>query len=313
MLQSLTIHETKGTLRGFNKGGFIKVSTTGSFEQRLVTAYGDLSGALRSAADYLLANPLDAVSRPLRTVSRTSGVSPATFSRLAKALDYPSFDDLRDEMREKIDRRVNNFADRAGQLQRDHVEGASNFLNAHFAACQNNLELTLSNLSQDEVASVADVLAGSRKVLLLGALGSTGVVEYLSYMANFCADNWTLANRMGASLGGALSGLDKRDALLIVTKPPFAVSVIKAARLARELGVFVVVITDTHTCPALEHASASFVVSTESPHFYSSYVSTMFLLETIVGMVVGRAGVAAQDRIAEVELHNRQLAEVWSE
>lgn len=110
-----------------------------------------------------------------------------------------------------------------------------------------------------------------------------------------------------------MSGLDKRDALLIVTKPPFAVSVIKAARLARALGVFVVVITDTHTCPALESASASFVVSTDSPHFYSSYVSTMFLLEAIVGMVVGRAGVAAQDRIAEVELHNRQLAEVWSE
>lgn len=289
------------------------MSTSDSFEQRLAVAYGDLSGALRSAADYLVANPLDAVSRPLRTVSRTSGVSPATFSRLAKALDYPSFDVLRDEMRDKIDRKVNNFANRAGQLQKEHGDGASNFLHAHFAACQNNLKLTMANLNSDEIAAVSDVLSGARKVLLLGALGSTGAVEYLSYMANFCSDNWTLANRMGASLGGALSGLDKRDALLIVTKPPFAVSVIKAARLARDLGVFVVVITDTHTCPALEHASASFVVSTDSPHFYSSYVSTMFLLETIVGMVVGRAGVAAQDRIAEVELHNRQLAEVWSE
>jgi DNA-binding MurR/RpiR family transcriptional regulator len=289
------------------------VSTSDSFEQRLAVAYGDLSGAMRSAADYLVANPLDAVSRPLRTVSRTSGVSPATFSRLAKVLGYPSLDDLRDEMRDKIDRKVNNFADRAGQLQKEHSDGGSNFLQAHFTACRNNLELTMANLNPDDITAVADVLSGARKVLLLGALGSTGVVEYLSYMANFCSDTWMLANRMGASLGGALSGLDKRDALLIVTKPPFAVSVIKAARLARELGVFVVVITDTHTCPALEHASASFVVSTDSPHFYSSYVSTMFLLETIVGMVVGRAGIAAQDRIAEVELHNRQLAEVWAE
>ncbi|WP_424940695.1 MurR/RpiR family transcriptional regulator [Aliiroseovarius sp. S253] len=284
-----------------------------SFEKRLAVAYSDLSGALRAAADYLVANPLDAVSRPLRTVSSQSGVSPATFSRLARALDYPSFDVLRDEMRDKIDRKVNNFADRAGQLQREHGDGKSDFLEAHFTACQHNLKMTLSNLDPDAIASVADVLADARKVLLLGALGSTGVVEYLSYMANFCADNWVLANRMGASLGGALSGLDKRDALLIVTKPPFAASVIKAARLARELGVFVVVITDTHTCPALENASASFVVSTDSPQFYSSYVSTMFLLETIVGMVVGRSGAAAQDRIAEVELHNRQLAEVWTE
>ncbi|TQV69518.1 MurR/RpiR family transcriptional regulator [Aliiroseovarius halocynthiae] len=279
----------------------------------MALAYGDLSGALRTAADYLVANPLDAVSRPLRTVSSQSGVSPATFSRLARALDYPGFDELRDDMRAKLDRKVNNFADRAGQLQKDHADGKSDFVQAHFAACENNLKQTMDGLDRDAIREVADRLAASRKVLLLGALGSTGVVEYLSYMVNFCADNWILANRMGASLGGALSGLDKRDALLIVTKPPFAVSVIKAARLARELGVFVVVITDTHTCPALEYASTGFTVSTESPQFYSSYVSTIFLIEAIVGMVVGRSGVAAQDRIAEVELHNRQLAEVWSE
>lgn len=289
------------------------MSASESFEKRLAVAYGDLSGALRAAADYLVANPLDAVSRPLRTVSAQTGVSPATFSRLARALDYASFDELREEMRDKIDRKVNNFADRAGQLQKAHGDGKSDFVQAHFAACENNLRQTMTGLDPVAIRDVADRLAQSRKVLLLGALGSTGVVEYLSYMANFCADNWILANRMGASLGGALSGLDERDALLIVTKPPFAVSVIKAARLARELGVFVVVITDTHTCPALEFASAGFTVSTDSPHFFSSCVSTMFLLETIVGMVVGRAGVAAQERIAEVELHNRQLAEVWSE
>lgn len=284
-----------------------------SFEKRLAVAYGDLSGALRAAADYLVENQLDAVSRPLRTVSAHSGVSPAAFSRLSRALGYQNFDDLREEMRAEIDRRVNNFASRAEQLQKAHGEGNSDFVQSHFMACEHNLRKTMAGLDQDMIRSVADRLSGSRKVLLLGALGSTGVVEYLSYMANFCTDNWTLANRMGASLGGALSGLDKRDALFIVTKPPFAVSVIKVARLARELGVFVVVITDTHTCPALEYASSSFVVSTEGPHFYSSYVSTVFLIEAIMGLVVGRAGVAAQDRIAEIELRNRQLAEVWSE
>ncbi len=283
------------------------------FEKRLALAYADLSDALRSAADFLVANPLDAVTRPLRTVSRNSGVSPAAFSRLAKALEYEDFEELREELRDKIDQRVNNFAARAGVLQKQHDDGQHRFIDMHFVACQSNLNHALTSLDQKDLEHCVEVLVNARKVLLLGALGSTGIVEYMSYMANFCTDNWRLANRMGASLGGALTGLDSRDALLIVTKPPFASNVIKSAKLAHQLGVFVIVITDTHACPALEYASVSFVVAADSANFYSSYVTTLFLIETIVGMVVGRSGAAAQERIAEVELRNRQLAEVWSE
>ncbi|WP_248369677.1 MurR/RpiR family transcriptional regulator [Aliiroseovarius sp. S1339] len=275
--------------------------------------YADLSVALRGAADFLVANPLDVVTRPLRTVSRNSGVSPAAFSRLAKALNYEDFQELREEMRVKIDRRVNNFAQRAEQLQKQHDDGHDRFIDSHYAACQSNLRHAISSLDEKDLEHCVEVLVNARKVLLLGALGSTGIVEYMSYMANFCSDNWLLANRMGASLGGALSGMDQRDALLIVTKPPFASNVIKAAKLAHQMGVFVIVITDTHACPALEYASVSFVVAADSANFYSSYVTTLFLIETIIGMVVGRSGAAAQERIADVELRNRQMAEVWSE
>ncbi|WP_371168113.1 MurR/RpiR family transcriptional regulator [Aliiroseovarius sp. 2305UL8-7] len=276
-------------------------------------AYTDLSDALRAAADFLVANPLDAVTRPLRTVSRISGVSPAAFSRLAKALSYEDFEELREEMRAKIDQRVNNFAARAEELQKQHDDGTNRFIDTHFAISQGNLSRTVSSLDEKDLEHSVDLLVNARKVLLLGALGSTGIVEYMSYMANFCSDNWHLANRMGASLGGSLSGMDSRDVLFIVTKPPFASNVIKAAKLAHELGVVVIIITDTHACPALEFASISFVVPADSANFYSSYVTTLFLIETIIGMVVGRSGAAAQERIAEVERHNRQMAEVWSE
>ncbi|MCI2395149.1 MurR/RpiR family transcriptional regulator [Aliiroseovarius sediminis] len=284
-----------------------------SFDQRLASAYADLSVALRSAADVLVADPLDVVTRPLRKVARNSGVSPASFSRLAKALGYADFEELREEMRAEIDRRVNNFAARAGQLQKQHGDGTDRFIDKHFTACQSNLSRAVASLNEKDLDRSVEVLVNARKVLLLGALGSTGIVEYMSYMANFCSDNWFLANRMGASLGGALSGMGEDDAFLIVTKPPFASNVIKAAKLAHQMGVNVIVITDTHACPALEYATISFVVTADSANFYSSYVTTLFLIETIIGMVVARSGAVAQERIAEVELRNRQLAEVWCE
>ena len=282
-----------------------------TFEQRLAEHYETLSGTLRQAADYLAANPVNVASRSLRTVSRESGVSPAAFSRLARALNYSGFEDLREELRTKIDRRVNDFAGRAHKLQRDHRLDRSGFLDAHLEACQANLDRLARDIDRDMLSEAVDSLINARHVVLLGALGSTGIVEYLSYMASFCADNWSMLSRMGSSLGGGLTGLDKRDVVIVVTKPPFATRAIRAAQIARQQGTYVVLITDTHSCPALRHASAWFVVPTESPHFYSSYVTTLFLVETLIGMFVSRAGEDAKDRIAEVDKKNRLLAETW--
>lgn len=280
---------------------------------RLSERYSELSDALQQAADYLASNPVDTATRTLRSVSRDSGISPAAFSRLARALNYSDFEELREEMRAKIGRRVNNFAEKAERLHQEHREGKAFFLDAHLAACQANLQSFAETIDRHALEFAVDRIAAARKVQLLGALGSTGVVEYLSYMASFCADNWSMASRMGSSLGGGLTGLDKRDALIIVTKPPFSDRAIKAAALAREQGVYVVLITDSLGCPALKHASARFIVPTESPHFYSSYVVTLFLVEALIGVLVSRTGPTARTRIAKVEGANRLLAEVWDQ
>lgn len=282
-----------------------------TFEMRLTERYSDLSGALQTAADYLVNNPVDTASRTLRTVSRDSGISPAAFSRLARALDYDGFEELREEMRDKINRQVNNFADRAERLHQDQQDNEGDFIDAHLAACQSNLQGFADDLDRTLLNTAVEHITRSRKVLLLGALGSTGVVEYLSYMANFCADNWVMASRMGASLGGGIAGLDDSDVLIVVTKPPFSGRAIRAAKLAQEQGVYVVLITDTHACPALKYASVHFIVPTSSPHFYSSYVVTIFLVEALIGVLVSRSGPSARARIAEVEGANRVLAEVW--
>ncbi len=275
--------------------------------------YGDLSGTLRSAADYVLQNPFDLTTRPLRAVANDSGTSPAAFTRLSKALGYAGLDELREELRTKIGRRVGGFASRAEQLQNDHGDGKPDFLAAHLAACEANLRAIPDSIDPATLDRTIAALSDARTVYLLGALGSTGVVEYMAYMANLSAGNWQLLGRMGASLGSGLTTMNEQDALLIVTKPPFAPQAIKAAEIARQKGAYVVVITDTHTCPALRHAQSGFVVPSASPHFYSSYVATLFLVEVMIGKLVSRSGEKARLRIADVEDSNRLLSEVLDE
>lgn len=280
------------------------------FEERLAARYSSLSDTLQTAADFLKENPVDVATRPLRAIALGSGVSPASYSRLAKALGYEGFDVLREEMRSKIGQRVSHFADRAQRLQRGHGEGEASFAEAHLEACQSNLARIAQDFDETLLNRTVDTLFKARNVYLVGALGSTGIVEHISYMASFCAGNWFMLNRMGASLGSGLADIGSRDVLLVVTKPPFAPNTIKAVQLAARRGCQVVVITDSLSCPALKHAAIRLVVPTESPHFFSSYVPTMFLAETLMSMFVRRAGSSARRRIAEVEENNRDLSEV---
>lgn len=270
-----------------------------------------LSAKLKEAADFVVTNPVDVATRSLRTVSKDANLSPATFSRMSAALGYDNYEDLRDVLRLAIERKSNSFSHRVEALQQRHGDGDQGFLNQHIGDCSANLQALGASIDPRMMETCVERLHHARNVLVLGALGSTGIAEYLTYMASFIADNWTMASRMGASLGSGLVGTSDQDVLIVITKPPFASNSIKAAREASEAGAFVLVITDTHTCPALVHASASFIVSTESQHFFSSYASTLVLCEIMIGMLAGRAGPLARERIAEVEDKNRRLSEVW--
>lgn len=282
-----------------------------TFESRLARHYPSLSARLSQAAEYILAHPVDVATRSLRAVSREAELAPATFTRLSKALGYESFEALRDVMRVSVGYRVNFFSERAKQLQNEQVCGEMDFRTRHLAACASNIQNMVETLPAEQIEQAVSVLQGARQVCVAGELGSTGVAEYLVYMADYFAENWRAVSGPGASLGNGLTGMDQRDVLIVITKPPFATNGIRAAELARELGAYVIVITDTISCPALAYASSSFIIPTQSPHFFSSYASTLAFCEMIIGMLAGTAGPKARLRIEAVEKNNRHLGLVW--
>lgn len=278
-----------------------------TFEEGLVEHYGALSAKLKEAADFVVSNPVEIATRSLRSVSLEADLAPVSFTRMARAVGYETYEELREEMRNSISRKNDSFSDNVARLQTTHANGKSNFTSEHMSDCINNLQLMASNINSKELEHVANQLDKSKKVLILGVLGSTGFAEYMSYMANFITDNWHLAGRMGASLSSNLVGLNEQDALVVITKAPYATKAIKAAEAASAQGVFVVIITDSHKCPALAHATAKFILPSDGLNFFSSYVPTIALIEALIGMLAVKKGKPAQERIRSIEESNRRL------
>lgn len=288
------------------------MTQTETVEERVAKNYAGLSGQLRKAADYVLTHPLDFTSRSLRAISLESDVSPATYSRLSKALGYQSFEEMKDMSRHALGRQVVSFSQKAEQLRR-HQSSNSSMLERQSQACVKNIENFVSVTEEAKLERAAEMLKDADQVLVLGALASTGLVEYMTYLAQYFSSNWTLAGRMGASLGAQIATLQSKSVLMIVTKSPYAKRAIRAAELAKQKGADVIVITDSHKCPSLTYATIALVVPTDSPQFFSSYAVTLVLIETLIAMVVATSEADSTATIQEVEAKNQQLGEYWSE
>ncbi|MEH6520191.1 MurR/RpiR family transcriptional regulator [Sulfitobacter sp.] len=283
-----------------------------TIQDRINTSYAGLSDKLQIAAKFAAKNPVDIATRSLRSVAASTGVSPATFSRLARALGYADYEQMRQDGRETVERKMAPFSERAHALRLATSEqGSSTVLHRQATACISNIENLHNNIDPDRLNAAVQCLHDARTVLLIGAMGSAGIIDYFGYMAQWFKGNWKTVGRNGTELSPSLSRLGSDDVVFALAKAPYARRTIAALKTAREAGATTVVITDSRTSPALQFSNHSFVVSTESPQFFSSYAATLVLMETIISLLLARAGSEAEGAIRAAEVQINQLGENW--
>lgn len=279
--------------------------------------YQGLSPQLRIAADYVVGHFHDVASRSLRAIATGSKLNPPTYSRLARALGLNSYEEMRELCRSEIKQRSIGYAEKASLLQASNDDDSNGegipFALRQSASAIRNIDAFAQDLDVARLEKVADRLVTSNRVFIAGSLASFGVAHYFGYLANLAFTHWQVIGQNGVSLTTTLTGAKRDDALLVIMKHPYASRSVDATQMAHEAGAFVVVITDSIFCPASRHAAHSFVVPTDTPQFFSSYVTTLVLLESLMGMVIQRSGSESGSRLREVELNNHRAGEYWGD
>jgi len=143
-----------------------------------------------------------------------------------------------------------------------------------------------------------------------GSLSSASFTDYFSYLTSWFDDRWSVAGRNGLTLASTLTRLTKNDVVIVISKAPYAKRAVLATRMAAERGATIIVLTDSHTFPAIKHAKHVFIHKTESPQFFVSYASTLVLIETLTGMLLARAGKKAITDIESLVAQNQLLDEI---
>jgi DNA-binding MurR/RpiR family transcriptional regulator len=280
-----------------------------AFRSRLLEAYDAMPRRLRAAAQWVLDNPRDVALLSMREQARRAGVTPASMTRLAQRMGFEGYEGLRDLYAERLRRGETEFSGRAEALvarRRQDGDGALAFdhaetLGRHMAAlCQAD--------ALDAVTNAAAVLAGARRIHVLGYRSSYPVACHFAYVYGLAGGSVRLLDGPGGTGPDALREAKEGDALLAVSVKPYTRAAIELVDYAAGMGLEVVAITDSVVSPLVARARAAIVVPTESPSFFHTMTPAFAVAEALAAMLAASAGDHALDAVRAMERQFERLS-----
>lgn len=280
--------------------------------QRLIRASTELSPQRRKAAKYLIDHPDDVAVVPLRQLADSAGVKASTLVRLAAAIGYPSFSQMRLPFRAQLRIGEDYISERAQQLESQGRQKGK--LYAGMAqSVMTNLELLFSQDLAVQLTEVAKQMVAARRVIVTAVGSGYGLAHQFYYVGRMALPSLELTPPIGGLPVDDLIGVGPRDMVLLLSFQPYRRETIDAANLARARGATVVAITDSRTSPIALPADTVFVVPTDTPQFFPSMSAVLSLLETLVALIVTQGGKKVVGNVNAFSQTRRDFNIWWNE
>ncbi|KHT27949.1 MurR/RpiR family transcriptional regulator [Pectobacterium carotovorum] len=243
-------------------------------DERLRDRYGELSPQEQRVADFIFDHFDDLISYNSAELARLSGVSKATVSRLFKRLGYPSYRDMRDELR-TLRQSGMPLAD-----NRDAVQG-NTLLARHYKQEMANLTQWINQIDPVQFGAVIQALVQAQRLCLIGLRNSYPVALHLRQQLLQIRQQVTLLTQPGQTLSEELVDLTAQDVVIVVAfrRRPRLIQPLLAQLQKR--GVPVLLLCEPQASTLMSLATWSLCVPLDSVSAFDSYSSAMSLVNVI--------------------------------
>jgi DNA-binding MurR/RpiR family transcriptional regulator len=281
--------------------------TTATILDAMTEAFDDLTPQLQVAARHLLDNPSDIAVSSMRQVADAADVRPNTLVRLARALGFDGYDELRRHFRDDLTRTGSSFPSKARWLRSLAAGGRHGALLSQMAsASMATVEQVFADADASELRTVADTILAARRTSVLGVGTAAPLATNFCYVGGMIAPNLVAIPTNGGLPIDDVARTAPGDVLVSMTFSPYRVEIVEATRMAADRGVTVVAVTDNRSSPIARLADHAFVVPTETPQYFSSVIGAVALLETLLAFMAAETPADAATAIEE--FHDRRRA-----
>ncbi len=275
--------------------------------QQLAEVYPELSPQLKLAAGYVLEHPVEIAFQSIRKSAAAAEVTPSTLMRLAKRLEFESYEQFREVFQSAVQAGPVELSGRASQLRSlasqtdDQV-----FLDVGDAAFDNIGRLFTAD-NQKKVREAAKLLLGAGKVAVVGFRDTFACAYHFAYVGRIAMPDIHLIRGQEEGLLTELAPFGEGDVVVAFGFEPYCAETMRALEVTRTNGVNAIVVTDTMRSPLVPGASITFPVANATPHFFPSILSAITLIEVLLAECVAFGPDDLVDNVARFESRMRQM------
>jgi DNA-binding MurR/RpiR family transcriptional regulator len=253
---------------------------------------------LQEVGRFVAANDYDATTRSMRDLAAEAGADPASFTRLAKALGYSGWDELRAALTEaRRPSQTSPFSGRAkGRRHGPHEDVAlvTGKLDAEAAG--------LPRISPHAIADAAKALHAARRIWIAGFRSCRSVAELLNYeLRLFRPDEVRIVGGSGPDdldIGAFRVG----DAVVVIGFTPYTLASVRVAQAAYGAGATLISIADTVAAPMAEGADHALLFeAAASPGFFPSLTGAIAIAQSLAAVTFSLGGASAKKRLQDTE------------
>lgn len=263
----------------------------------LESRFEGLSPELQRAARWVSAHPAELGLQSMRQSAQAAGVSPATMTRLARALGLDGFDAMRRPSMRAFAQSVGQPTGRAGPGSDERPSQAAN--ERLRQAQVSNLNSVHTRNTPAQLSAAAQSILGARQVVFLGLRASFGIAYHLHYTCDWLRANARLATDIGGAWADQVLQLTPEDLLVVVSQAPYTRQTVEAAQVAHARAVPVLALTDSSLSPLARLAQPSLLFDAVSPSFFHSMTGAQALAEALMDRVAQQGGTAVVQRLAQ--------------
>lgn len=264
-----------------------------------------LTPRMRDAAHYALEHPKDVALCSLADLAQQSQLSPVAFIRLAQALGFAGFSDLKRLFRAPLQQAANpTYSERirhyGGELTLSHPQDPVAVLRAFSQANIVSLQHLQADAEVLPLKQAIVMLQRARLVHVIGLRRSYAVASYLAYALNRTGRAAVQINGQGGMVLEQAEVAGPQDLLVAISFPPYAADTLRVCEQAKVRGTQILAITNGALSPIGRIADLLIDVNDAELKGFRSLTSALCVVQTLVmGLTFGkrhrsRKGAASQ-------------------
>lgn len=254
---------------------------------------------LREVGQFLSAHAFDASTRSMRGLAAAAGVNPAAFTRLAQALGYAGWDELRDALIEA--RRPGPASPFSSRVPGPQAGAAPDPVWIAGGMVGSDAD-GLARIAPQPIAAAAAALHAAPRIWVAGFRSCRSVAELLHYQLRlFRADSVHLVGGAGPEdldFGAFRPG----HAVVVVGFAPYSRASVMTMRAARAAGCNVIALADAPDAPMAEGAAHCLRFEAASgPGFFPSLTGAVAQAQALAAAAFALGGQSALLRLRQTE------------